>query len=465
MSAMRPHVADKKRKSSAGGGRLSSDLESSFMLDDLPDAILVEILCRLPCNKLIFQYKCVSKRWVSLISAPYFIRLYLHLQRDLQKPILTTLVTFNHYFKSQDEYLFISSDEPVFKSIASNFSLSFLPCYQDPKVLRNLGHEHPWRRLKKRGHLKAVGLVPPVVVGTYKDLVLCSPTRDLGDYYICNPYTKQWTALPPGPSRFNTVYAATLVVYDPYYKYSDDDHIIQLNAEYRWKVVQIVPENSTRTDCNYHVDIFSSETREWRELVVLSSSKPFYLFANNQHSASMANNGMLYWWRYDGFMFELDLDQSMSMSSNIAKCRFIELPEGANIQGLFFPVVSLFVSRGRLRLCIYDDDRQFSHLPLRVWELNQVVKDDQTGKFKWLADSFALTSEHIPLDRQPCCLYGFHQNDEDIVYLEHDRQLFTCNVRGAKLETTATRNNFHGPPTQVYYRFVLPWWPTPVPKL
>ncbi|KAK9923884.1 hypothetical protein M0R45_032282 [Rubus argutus] len=92
MSAMRPHVADKKRKSTAGGGRLSSDLESSFMLDDLPDAILVEILCRLPCNKLIFQYKCVSTRWFSLITDPNFIRLYLHLQRDLQKPIITTLV-------------------------------------------------------------------------------------------------------------------------------------------------------------------------------------------------------------------------------------------------------------------------------------------------------------------------------------------------------------------------------------
>ncbi|KAL6213235.1 hypothetical protein ACLB2K_012682 [Fragaria x ananassa] len=88
-------------------------------IDDLSDVLLVEILCRLPCNKLIFQCKLVSKSWYNLISAPYFVRRYLCLQRQMQKPVLKTLVFFEI---TKPISLITTSDHPVFKAAASNFT-------------------------------------------------------------------------------------------------------------------------------------------------------------------------------------------------------------------------------------------------------------------------------------------------------------------------------------------------------
>ncbi|KAJ6311099.1 hypothetical protein OIU76_015762 [Salix suchowensis] len=44
-----------------------------FLADDseIPDGVLMEILSRLPL-KPIFKFKCVSKRWLSVISDPSF---------------------------------------------------------------------------------------------------------------------------------------------------------------------------------------------------------------------------------------------------------------------------------------------------------------------------------------------------------------------------------------------------------
>ncbi|XP_016649795.1 PREDICTED: uncharacterized protein LOC103333092 [Prunus mume] len=51
----------------------SSSTERRTSIDDLSDVILAEILCRLPCNKFVFQCKSVSKHWCTLIADPYFI--------------------------------------------------------------------------------------------------------------------------------------------------------------------------------------------------------------------------------------------------------------------------------------------------------------------------------------------------------------------------------------------------------
>ena len=71
--------------------RCSSSLLQRLSIDDLPECLLIEILTRLPL-KSIFQCKCVSRWWCSLISAPSFAYIVHRLRSSsiLQRP--STLV-------------------------------------------------------------------------------------------------------------------------------------------------------------------------------------------------------------------------------------------------------------------------------------------------------------------------------------------------------------------------------------
>ena len=75
--------------------RCSSSLLQRLSIDDLPECLLIEILIRLPL-KSIFQCKCVSRRWWSLISAPSFAYIVHRLRSSsiLQRP--STLL-ISHY--------------------------------------------------------------------------------------------------------------------------------------------------------------------------------------------------------------------------------------------------------------------------------------------------------------------------------------------------------------------------------
>lgn len=140
------------------------------MIDGLPEVLLVEILSRLP-SKFVFQYKCVSKSWCTLISHPYCRVRHLQNQSDDEPspPLVTSLFFVITTGREQlKEYLTIS------------------------KQIRRLDFS-----LSRLLHLDK----EPVVVATYNDLILCCKTRRRQrNYYICNPYTKQWVALPPAPT-------------------------------------------------------------------------------------------------------------------------------------------------------------------------------------------------------------------------------------------------------------------------
>ena len=87
-------VMDVVRCSSSLLQRLSIDDLPRLSIDDFPECLLIEILTRLPL-KSIFQCKCVSRRWCSLISAPFaYIVHRLRSSSILQQPF--TLV-ISHY--------------------------------------------------------------------------------------------------------------------------------------------------------------------------------------------------------------------------------------------------------------------------------------------------------------------------------------------------------------------------------
>lgn len=102
-------------------------------IDDLPDLVLVEILCRLSHNVFVCECKRVSKRWLTLLSNPYFISRFLRLQHDHQKPVLKSFVIVPQVDK-RHQTLFLGTTTASSKLPPSVFKtsiLSFLPCFQN----------------------------------------------------------------------------------------------------------------------------------------------------------------------------------------------------------------------------------------------------------------------------------------------------------------------------------------------
>ncbi|CAI0396189.1 unnamed protein product [Linum tenue] len=128
----------------------------------LDDDLLVEILIRLPNPRSACRCKLVCKQWSSLIFDPVrFSRRFVS----------------HHRCRNQQQQppLIILSDDP--QSIIT----SFLP-------------------------LTTLSSMSFVVLDSYKDLVLCGfpglgPTSGelYRSYFLCNPFTKQWIALPLAP--------------------------------------------------------------------------------------------------------------------------------------------------------------------------------------------------------------------------------------------------------------------------
>ncbi|ONI10203.1 hypothetical protein PRUPE_4G034700 [Prunus persica] len=286
-------------------------------LDDLSDLVLIEIICRLPLASAA-QCMCVSKRWFSLVSSnPYFVHCFLCVQSDNQKPILRILIFTN---PRQPRTFFVTPSSSPFEYTQHNFN--FLPCFQGP--INTPEYE-------------------PIVVGAYDHLVLCCATMCFQcDYYICNPYIRQWDALPPAPPCHQEVRVGFIC--EPYYYYN-------------YKKQQREEEDHRK--------------EEVKEEVMHIRLNVEYRLVDGQSQLY----GMLYWWSSsDGFV--IGLDPYSNDSSNSAKyCfHFIDEPQDEleSEYGRTFDFMGVS-SRGRLRMCQYspacvgDTDGDVS-----VWEL----KDD-----------------------------------------------------------------------------------------
>ncbi|KAK9933727.1 hypothetical protein M0R45_020905 [Rubus argutus] len=345
-----------------------------------------------------------------------------------------------------------------------------------------------------------------VVVVTYNDLVLyCSINHSHHDYHIYNPYTKQSVALPP-TSGINREQLVGFIC-DPYYKYSGksnnrepyykhsgelDDRddkkeqtstttpcSIILNAAYRWMVVRIV--SNPIGSPGFRVQIISSETGEWGEFVVPSSRNPF---------------------------------STIESGDNIPKYHFIEYPE--NLGGYFFDRY-LGVCGGHLRMCVVTDDdsgaaQQGGNIKEQTGQRDVAVRDGreqfddevagqkrndskddgvraacsgdggvraasvhvQPGdevKFKWLAQRVSLPPKdiHVLYKAPRNKVAAFYPNDQDVICLQlhlSSADIVVCKHehRGGTLEMV-TEVPFNKAIYRAVYPFVIPFWPTPVPRL
>ncbi|KAI5331231.1 hypothetical protein L3X38_021357 [Prunus dulcis] len=199
-----------------------------------------EILSRLP-PKCAAPCMCVSKRWFSLIQsdnnqnstiARARARAIIISDRRRTTRRSKFLSTSSSEQPDEDEpcerKFFSMSSEPDHQPHEHELSLGFLPCFQTDIVDPYKGE--------------------PVVIGADNDLILCCATTYYQrDYYICNPYTKQWDALP-----------LPLDV---------DLDVDQEDATSAYKVVRI---NDDKLDfpgvsSEFYLEIFSSETGQWTQ--------------------------------------------------------------------------------------------------------------------------------------------------------------------------------------------------------
>ncbi|PRQ41755.1 putative F-box domain-containing protein [Rosa chinensis] len=442
-------------------------------IDDLPDLVFFDILLRLPL-KSATQCKCVSKHWFALISSHYFLSRFLSLQYDNQKSLPSTLIFWDTENQTK---IFSISKLSMFKK--GRFSLNFLPRYQ------SAAHE---KQLAFR----------PVVVGSCNDLVLCcATTYSQRDYYICNPYTKQWVVLPPVPHCRLQVRVGFIC--EPYYyrnprEENNTSYNIHLNVDYRYAIVRILEPVELRSNVfsfELLVQIFSSETGKWTELVVLSPRR--YCFDHLVNNPGLVYKGMLYWSsKCDGYMIGLDPFFNNTTKSNISnfnnttnisntndhrQCHVIDFPNGEP--------GSISVSRGGClrmhRVSEVEVARFRDEYVASVWEMKDDGEHNVDGgrAGKWclistisldrIGSENPLITEWSPLIRRRAWGLAFDPNDDDILYLElydlyekSDHHIVTCNIRTKTLKvakTTSIRGVIGVIP------FTVPWLPTPVPRL
>ncbi|KAL0000997.1 hypothetical protein SO802_014778 [Lithocarpus litseifolius] len=217
--------------------RRRTELESEEGIKELPDVLLMDILCRLP-YELAFRCKSVSKHWNSLISHPYFVH---HRHRHCHSHsysdgVIIMLASNKHVLLTP------TSNNPGKKAPAVINILKFLPF-----------PEH---------HLS--------IYASFNDLLLVRNLIPLHfdlslEFIICNPLTRHWLVIPPifsedyqlGGER--DILVGLIICQQENYPYSN-----------RYKVVRIhCPFETTTTQIK--MEIFSSETGEWCNLFVESA--------------------------------------------------------------------------------------------------------------------------------------------------------------------------------------------------
>ncbi|KAJ4848275.1 hypothetical protein Tsubulata_040914, partial [Turnera subulata] len=201
----------------------------SSSIEDLDESLLTEILQRLPTCKFAHQCKLVSKHWLSLISSPLFSSCFKKYHETLhsKEPAPFTVIMFGSPSPASWFTSIRISESPAIPFCI--FDLNFLPFY-NPEVLSS----------------------SPVVEASCKDLILCRQylrDDDQRVYYVCNPLTKDWVAIPPISCKHKETTG------------KGDTIVGFVCAEKDFRVIRIHKLELLAT--SFIAEIFSSEKNEW----------------------------------------------------------------------------------------------------------------------------------------------------------------------------------------------------------
>ncbi|XP_050243782.1 F-box protein At5g07610-like isoform X1 [Quercus robur] len=429
----------------------SIQLPEFIKIEELPDAILFEILYRLPCRWAL-QCKSVSKRWCSVISHPLFVRNAMLHRLPFSKSNTDPFTLVLYHAK---KILALPFDEDC-GGVGDGDGdgdgldfLNFLPCIE----------------FARKNY-------PFCVEASFNDLLLIRsevlPIVNSGftEYYICNPITKQWIILPrlPYQGYRGIVLVGFICIPDS----CDKEQGCITNAHYSYRVVRIYsPTQSNSTQIR--MQIFSSDTGEWCDSLVSSPRGFNSLFGTPQHAGVVACNGVLHWVDENDRMIRGFV--VFDPFNNAQGCRYIDPPIDLSLGEW----VSFGVFQGRLRI-FQDSSLQYSR-SFSVWELEDY---NNAGtwclKYKiYFKDMVSEYSDLLKMAKEKIStgsLLAFHPNVGEFVFLQFRKCIVLCNMR-TRVLTMAGRLEKLLPCKSIYssnsipakYVFLVgqPSWPTPVP--
>ncbi|KAK9986011.1 hypothetical protein SO802_030962 [Lithocarpus litseifolius] len=426
----------------------STRLPEFIKIEELPDAILFEILYRLPCRWAL-QCKSVSKRWCSVISHPLFVRNAMLHRHPLSKSNTDPFTLVLYHDK---KILALPFDEDcggeggvVGDGDGDGLDfLNFLPCIEFAR--KNF---------------------PFCVEASFNDLLLIRsevlPIVNTGftEYCICNPITKQWIILPrlPYQGYRGIVLVGFICIPDS----CDKEQGCITNAHYSYRVVRIrSPTQSNPTQIR--MQIFSSDTGEWCDSLVSSPPGLNPFGGRSKDAGVVACNGMLHW------VDENDKIVVFDPFNNAEECRYIDPP----IDFSLGEWVSFGVFQGRLRI-FQNSSLQYPR-SFSVWELEDY---NNAGtwclKYKiYFKDMVSEYSDLLKMAKEKIStgsLLAFHPNVGEIVFLQFRKCIVLCNMRtrvltmAGRLEKLLPSNFIYFDSIPAKYVFLVgqPSWPTPVP--
>lgn len=468
---------------------------------DLPDHLVVEILGRLPCCKLVFQCKSVCKHWHTLISDPFFIRFF------IGRKVVGGFLHFDDH--TAGKYLAAAAATTTTKEgrmkEENRLSLSSAEQQQQKLAVMICDQHHPfWKRKRlislfwrkpisdpQRFWVTANSLQAgqAVVVGVCNDLLLSCKNVNVEErkheLSICNVQTRQCLVLPSLvlPNNFPPSMLHYGFMCDPYYSNSRNSGEVILNAAYRYSVVAMAPciwmtRQRIKATKSFSAYIFSSASGKWIESV-LSLPRPSLLRSIDTYS--FAYKGMLHVCgdhiiAFDPYKYRTctssrsgsgGIGIADSISSNIIRhihdCHLIGWPSDSGAHGQ-----RVAVQQGRLHTLSIDYDSR-----LVIW----VLKDYKIGE--WSLQQTVALKDLVPSDSHLAVnmsRHGFHKElvlgfNHGVVYLLY-RNPNPCvvlyNVKRRTLKMTSSiparyRDVLDKVSDPFVFWLKLPLWPTPLP--
>ncbi|KAL6615432.1 hypothetical protein ACP70R_037702 [Stipagrostis hirtigluma subsp. patula] len=219
-------------------------------MDHLSDTLLEEeILLRLPA-KCLHRLRAVSRRYNAIILSPEFAARYW----QLHSPYLSGV-----FF------------QPTTSECPSTPLLCFLTAYRRPTAFVSMFASDltfvPGPSAREQAYLDRVGSSSGLfIVNSSAGLLLCSrgdPSLSPVNYYICNPQTQQWVALPELPQPPAKPQAALLSVTAA----DDVGHGGATVVVARFQVVLLEKRRFWEgPDLHMDLEVFSSDGGEWTAL-------------------------------------------------------------------------------------------------------------------------------------------------------------------------------------------------------
>ncbi|XP_027082183.1 F-box protein At3g26010-like [Coffea eugenioides] len=402
----------------------------------MPDWFLIEVLCRVPI-KSVFRFKSVSKQWLSLISHPSFARFYISQASALPGQCQQWVFLFKrmHVEGSTISHFADQHNKPLANMYSCNptspdFHILPLPDSQEAKgqtcfirAIHNGFLLYGWFQYK------------PYL---YNHIV---------EYYICNPVTKQWFALPAPKHLFKQVNVG---------------FVTQVEAgilrSYKVVLVHCCPQKRGFLE----FEIFSSESGIWEDFVVNSGCairischhKPIF-FEENLHWSD-SELGII---AYDPY-------------NNPNEFRIIEFPTDADgeysMSRYGFNSSMYGVHQGYLKYFEVSRPLQQGFSDFKIW----VLEDYNSNKWflqHTVRNEEIIVDDSLHLRMLTAIPVAFHPYDADIVYLGWNNNLVTFNIQTRRLKSLGFPNN----PKEIYqisgeacwscFLFVLPIWPVRIP--